>query len=73
MIPFPDFQDDKYLDEMSREELQAYLVRLQNRLAALDEKEPRNMNGEDYDIWADEHEALEDTIDEVLDFLDEVQ
>ncbi len=72
MIEFSKAGEEKYLDEMTREELEEYLAQLEQRMAALDEKEPRNMNSEAYECWADEHEMLEDAIDEVREFLDEM-
>lgn len=38
----------------------------------LDEAEPRE-GTESYDRWADAHEALEDEIDDLLDWLDELE
>lgn len=72
MIEFKKAQEEKYLDEMTRPELEDYLAQLRARVTALDGKEPKNMNSEDYETWADEHEMLEDAIDEVLDLLDEI-
>ena len=56
---------------MTREELLEYLAQLEQRVAALDAQEPKNMNSDAYEIWADEHEMLEDAMDEVREFLDE--
>ncbi len=72
MIEFKKAQEEKYLDEMTRPELEDYLAQLRARVTALDGKEPKNMNSEAYETWADEHEMLEDAIDEVLDLLDEI-
>lgn len=72
MIEFPQKQEDKYLEDMTAAELEEYLAELEGRLSALDAKEPKNMNSEAYDLWADEHEMLEDAIDEVREFLDEL-
>lgn len=72
MIQFPDPQEEKYLDEMTKEELEEYLTRLEARVEALDRKEPKNMNSESYELWAEEHEVLEDAIDEVRELLDEL-
>lgn len=67
-----------HLDEpdwtaMSREELRGYLRELRERLEALDMREPQNMTGPAYDAWAEQHELLEDQVDEVLDRLDEIE
>lgn len=72
MIEFQKSQEEKYLDEMTRAELEDYLAQLKARVTALDGKEPKNMNSEAYETWADEHEMLEDAIDEVLELLDEL-
>lgn len=72
MIEFQKSQEEKYLDEMTRTELEDYLAQLKARVTALDGKEPKNMNSEAYEAWADEHEMLEDAIDEVLELLDEL-
>lgn len=71
IIEFQPQSEEKYLDEMSREELLDYLRQLERRLQGLDAQEPKNMNSEDYEDWADEHEVLEDAIDEVRELLDE--
>lgn len=71
MIEF-DPTKEKYLDEMTAEELKQYLLQLEARVAALDAKEPRSMTGDAYEAWAEEHEVLEDAIDEVREMLDEL-
>ena len=49
-----------------------YLEQLRDKIAALDAAEPKNMNSDAYEEWGEEHEALEDLVDEVLDRLDEL-
>lgn len=71
IIEFPQPQEEKYLEDMTKEELLEYLAQLEQRVAALDAQEPKNMNSDAYEIWADEHEMLEDAMDEVREFLDE--
>lgn len=73
MIEFKKPQEEKYLEDMSRQELLAYLAELEEQLQELDAREPRSMNSDAYEAWADEHEELEDAIDEVREFLDEVE
>lgn len=73
MIEFKKPQEEKYLEDMNRQELLEYLAQLEAQLQELDAREPRNMNSEAYEDWADEHEELEDAIDEVREFLDEVE
>lgn len=70
IIEFPTPEEEAYLEDMSREELTAYLAQLERRLAALDANEPKN--GEAFERWADEHEVLEDAADEVRDLIDEL-
>lgn len=55
-----------------RGDLERQLAELQEELIALDAREPKNMNSEAYETWADEHEDLEDQIDEILDALEEL-
>ena len=58
--------------KMDRRALEDYLGRLRALISELDAREPRNMNSEAYEQWGEEHEALEDLVDEVLDRLDEL-
>ena len=60
------------LGKMDRRALEEYLERLRVLISELDAREPRNMNSEAYEQWGEEHEALEDLVDEVLDRLDEL-
>ena len=60
------------LGKMDRRALEEYLERLRALVSELDAREPRNMNSEAYEQWGEEHEALEDLVDEVLDRLDEL-
>lgn len=60
------------LGKMDRRALEDYLGRLRVLISELDAREPRNMNSEAYEQWGEEHEALEDLVDEVLDRLDEL-
>ena len=60
------------LGKMDRRALEDYLGRLRVLISELDAREPRNLNREAYEQWGEEHEALEDLVDEVLDRLDEL-
>ena len=60
------------LGKMDRRALEEYLERLRALISELDAREPRNMNSEAYEQWGEEHEALEDLVDEVLDLFDEL-
>ncbi len=62
--------EDLNLETMAPEQLRAYQAALQKQIAELDAKEPRNMNSEAYEAWAEEHEELEDLLDEILDLLE---
>ena len=68
---FPAQNGAEDTDELSREELLTLLERLRAEIAALDEKEPKNMNSEAYETWADRHEELEDQVDEILELLED--
>ena len=67
IIEFPVQNGAEDTDELSREELLTLLERLRAEIAALDEKEPKNMNSEAYETWADRHEEL----DEILELLED--
>lgn len=67
VIAFPQNEETKDIYDMTLEALQAHYAAMQEQLHALDAKEPRNMNSEAYEEWADEHEELEDYLDEILD------
>ena len=60
------------MDDMELGELKAYHRELEEALARLDAAEPRNENSEAYEDWAQEHEDLEDLIDEVLDRIEDL-
>ncbi|MBE6996010.1 MAG: hypothetical protein E7429_04705 [Ruminococcaceae bacterium] len=69
ILDFNAFRDPTEMDKAS---LLAYLEQLRAQIAALDEREPKNMNSEAYEEWGEQHEELEDLVDEVLDLLDEM-
>ena len=71
VINFRDYQEEPDIFAMNAEELEAYLQQLRERIAELDQKEPRNMMSEAYEAWGELHEELEDMVDEVLDLLDD--
>lgn len=56
---------------MTREEQKAYLSDVREALAWLDENEPRKKTSEDYELWCDCHEDLEDLADELTELLEE--
>ena len=67
VIAFPGQEEPEDIYEMNLQQLQAHYAAMQEELRALDAKEPKNMNSEAYEEWADEHEELEDYLDEILD------
>lgn len=71
IIEFPAQNGAEDTDELSWEELLTLLERLRAEIAALDEKEPKNMNSEAYETWAERHEELEDQVDEILELLED--
>lgn len=71
ILEFPAQNGAEDTDELSREELLTLLERLRAEIATLDEKEPKNMNSEAYETWADCHEELEDQVDEILELLED--
>ena len=60
------------LDEMALSGLQEYHKELEAVLMRLDAAEPKSQNSDAYEQWAEEHEDLEDLIDEVLDRIDDL-
>lgn len=70
VIEFAPMAEEPDIYEMDKEQLQAYLLSLEEELAKLDAREPKNMNSAAYEDWADEHEELEDYMDEVRELLD---
>lgn len=65
-------EDDIYPEDMNAEQLRQYVSDLRRQLAELDALEPEDIEGDEYEEWADEHEDIEDMIDEALEFLDEL-
>ena len=61
------------IEAMDREELQACLQEVRERIADLDEREPADMNSEEYEAWGERHEELEDLADDILDRLDALE
>ena len=72
VIAFPQKEEPEDIYEMTLTEIQAYYARMQEQLHELDAREPKNMNSEAYEEWADEHEELEDYLDEILDRMEEL-
>ena len=66
VISFPTPEEPEDIYAMTLPQLQAHYAAMQEELMALDAKEPKNMNSDAYEAWADEHEELEDYLDEIL-------
>lgn len=60
------------LDGLSLEELEEYREELEARLCDMDDDEPEDMAGEEFERWADAHECLEDLLSEAEDRIDEL-
>lgn len=72
VIPFPTAEEPEDMYAMTLSQLQDHYAVMQEELMALDAREPKNMNSEAYEQWADEHEELEDYLDEILDRMEEL-
>lgn len=72
VIAFPQSGEPEDLYAMNLEQVQAHYAAMQLQLQELDRKEPKNMQSEAYEEWADEHEELEDYLDEILDRMEEL-
>ena len=64
-FPVPEEPEDFYA--MTLPQLQAHYAAMQEELIALDAREPSMKDAQAYEDWADEHEELEDYLDEILD------
>ncbi|MGM9604370.1 MAG: hypothetical protein ACI3XG_04830 [Faecousia sp.] len=60
------------IGQMDAETLKQYRERTEQAIRDLDELEPRSQTSEAYERWADLHEDLEDTLDEILDCLEDL-
>ena len=67
VIQFPEKEENADIYRMDLQQLQAHYALMQQQLQQLDAKEPADMMSEAYEEWADEHEELEDYLDEILD------
>jgi len=72
-INFSNYQEEPDIDSMDEAALRGYLKELQERIAELDEAEPKNMASEEYEVWGEAHEDLEDLVDEVMDRLEDLR
>ena len=77
IIEFPqddvlDLTDMPEVEDMDRAELESYRDKITAAIRQLDAAEPKNESSEEYDQWAQDHEDLEDILDEILDRLEEI-
>ena len=71
IINIQDFiEDSPDIYSMDREELKEYLITVRQQISELDDREPKNMYSDEYEVWGDAHEDLEDLEDEIMDILD---
>ena len=59
-------------EEMTLEQLYEYREQLMEDIAELDEKEPFDESSEEFVAWAEEHEDMEDLLDDVVDRIEEL-
>lgn len=67
---FLDFIPD--ISRMDADTLKQYREKTEQAIRDLDALEPRCQTSEAYELWADLHEDLEDTLDEILDCLEDL-
>ena len=72
IFDFNKFTDEPDIFSMDKSELLNHLASLRTQIAILDAAEPADMESEEYEIWGEQHEDLEDQLDEVLDLLEEI-
>ena len=70
IIAFDRFGQDPNLSDLGREQLLDCLQTVRLELARLDEREPEDMESEEFALWGRRHETLEDQADEIQDLLD---
>lgn len=72
-ILFPDFREEPDWDRLDQEGLCRYRAQIRSRMERLEAREPEDMESEGYEAWADDHEILEDLLEDVQDRLDQLQ
>lgn len=58
------------IKNLQRAELESYLADVKEALVWMDENEPRKKKSEEYELWCDCHEDLEDLADELTERLE---
>ena len=59
----------RLIKSLTRQELEAYLADVRDALAWLDDNEPKKKKSDEFELWCDCHEDLEDLADELADRL----
>lgn len=72
IIEFPVQYAEQDDEPMTREELEDELAHLKAMIAVLDKKEPKDMESQAHEVWAEQHETLEDQIDEIMEILEQI-
>lgn len=67
-LPIPD-EDELY--QMNSDKLIALLENLNMQIDKLNEEEPEDMMSEEYELWGDKHEKLEDLIEIISEILEQ--
>lgn len=67
-LPIPN-EDELY--QMGSDELIALLENLNMQIDKLNEQEPEDMMSEEYELWGDKHEKLEDLIEIISEILEQ--
>ena len=63
--------DEDELYQMDSDELIALLENLNMQIDKLNEEEPEDMMSEEYELWGDKHEKLEDLIEIISEILEQ--
>ena len=59
------------LEAMDTEQLKAYRAQILEQIEVLEAEGPEALTADDFEVWADKHEELEDILDDIQDLLDE--
>ena len=70
ILKFSGDREEPDIYSMDEAALRALLEDLREQIAQLDETEPADMDSEEYEVWGEAHEELEDLLDEVMDRLE---
>lgn len=70
ILKFSGDREEPDIYSMDEAALRALLEDLREQIAQLDEAEPADMESEEYEVWGEAHEELEDLLDEVIDRLE---